>query len=164
MLSRTGLALGLLLAASTAAMAQNATETWRLGGLKMPESVIFDQANDRLIVGNMATFGPDGGADGYLSIVSPDGKLVTEQWATGLNDPKGMAIVGDKLYGPGTSSEFVEWVETGMTDALRDRLGHDRHALHAYRCTIEHPRTGERMTFTAPLAPDLEALWSAVEP
>ena len=64
----------------------------------MPESVIFDKANDRLIVGNMATFGPDGGADGYLSIVSPDGKLVTEQWTSGLTDPKGMAIVGDSLF------------------------------------------------------------------
>ncbi|UJR80375.1 RluA family pseudouridine synthase [Sandaracinus amylolyticus] len=76
----------------------------------------------------------------------------------------GHPIVGDKLYGPGTSSEFVEWVETGMTDALRGRLGHERHALHAYRCTIEHPRTGARMTFTAPLASDLEALWASVEP
>lgn len=76
----------------------------------------------------------------------------------------GHPIVGDKLYGPGTSSEFVEWVETGMTDALRARLGHDRHALHAHRCTIEHPRSGERMTFTAPLAPDLQALWSSLEP
>ena len=60
--------------------------------------MIFDKANNRLIVGNMVTFGPDGGADGYLSIVSPDGKLVTEQWTTGLTDPKGMAIVGDSLF------------------------------------------------------------------
>ncbi len=112
MLLRTGLALGLLLAASTTAMAQGVTETWRLAGLKMPESVIFDKANDRLIVGNMVTFGPDGGADGYLSIVSPDGKLVTEQWTTGLTDPKGMAIVGDKLYVADTNG----LVEIGLGD------------------------------------------------
>ena len=98
MLLRMSLAIGLLAAGTLGAAAQTATETWRLGGLKMPESVIFDKANNRLIVGNMVTFGPDGGADGYLSIVSPDGKLVTEQWTTGLTDPKGMAIVGDSLF------------------------------------------------------------------
>ena len=98
MFLRASLALGLIAAATLPASAQSATETWKLSGLKSPESVIFDKANNRLIVGNMATFGPDGGADGYLSIVSPDGKLVTEQWTTGLSDPKGMAIVGDTLY------------------------------------------------------------------
>ncbi len=98
MLWRMSLAIGLMAAGTVSAMAESATEAWRLGGLKMPESVIFDKANNRLIVGNMATFGPDGGADGYLSIVSPDGQLVTEKWATGLNDPKGMAIVGDSLF------------------------------------------------------------------
>jgi len=98
MLLRLSLAIGLLAAGTLSASAEGATESWRLGGLKMPESVIFDKANNRLIVGNMVTFGPDGGADGYLSIVSPDGKLVTEQWAVGLSDPKGMAIVGDTLF------------------------------------------------------------------
>lgn len=98
MFLRLSLAIGLVAATILGASAQSATESWRLGGLKTPESVIFDQANNRLIVGNMVTFGPDGGADGYLSIVSPDGKLVTEQWTTGLSDPKGMAIVGDSLF------------------------------------------------------------------
>ncbi len=98
MLLRLSFAIGLLAAGTLSASAQTATETWRLGGLKMPESVIFDKANNRLIVGNMVTFGPDGGTDGYLSIVSPEGQLVTEQWATGLSDPKGMAIIGDSLF------------------------------------------------------------------
>lgn len=73
----------------------------------------------------------------------------------------GHPIVGDKLYGPDESRAFLEYVETGMTDSLRSQLGHDRQALHAYRCSIAHPRTGARMTFTAPLAADLEALWRA---
>jgi len=98
MFLRLSLALGLVAATTFGAAAQTATESWRVGGLKMPESVIFDKANNRLIVGNMVSFGPDGGADGYLSIVSPDGKLVTEQWTVGLTDPKGMAIVGDSLF------------------------------------------------------------------
>jgi len=98
MFLRLSLAVGLVAATTFGAAAQTATESWRLGGLKMPESVIFDKANNRLIVGNMVSFGPEGGADGYLSIVSPDGKLTTEQWTKGLTDPKGMAIVGDSLF------------------------------------------------------------------
>lgn len=101
MQSRTTLTIAIACAvalSATGAEAQSAAEVWRLGGLAMPESVIFDTGNNRLIVGNMATFGPDGGADGYLSIVSPEGEMVTERWATGLKDPKGMAIVGDKLF------------------------------------------------------------------
>ena len=77
MLLRLSLAIGLMAAGTLTASAQTATESWRLGGLKMPESVIFDTTNNRLIVGNMVTFGPDGGADGYLSIVSPEGKLMS---------------------------------------------------------------------------------------
>lgn len=80
------------------AQAQEATEVWKLGGFKTPESVLHDGANDRIIVGNMVTFGPDGGTDGYLSLVSMDGQMVEEQWVTGLMDPKGMGIVGDKLF------------------------------------------------------------------
>lgn len=98
MLLRVSIAVGLMLAGTAGASAQTATEAWRLGGFKMPESVIFDKANDRLIIGNMGVFGPDGGADGTLSIVSPDGQLVTADWATGLTDPKGMAILGDRLF------------------------------------------------------------------
>lgn len=92
------LALGLVAAGTLSATAQTATEAWRLGGFKTPESVIFDKANNRLIIDNIGAFGPDGGTDGYLSIVSPEGQLVTEQWVTGLTDPKGMAIVGDSLF------------------------------------------------------------------
>ena len=93
-----GLSLGFLVAGTLSASAQTATEAWRLGGFKTPESVIFDKANNRLIIDNIGAFGPDGGTDGYLSIVSPEGKLVTEQWVTGLSDPKGMAIIGDSLF------------------------------------------------------------------
>lgn len=97
-LSALALSSVLLVMSMVPAHALDATESWRLGGLKMPESVMVDAANNRLIVGNMGVFGPDGGADGYLSIVSMDGRMVTEKWATGLIDPKGMAIVGDRLF------------------------------------------------------------------
>ena len=72
----------------------------------------------------------------------------------------GHPIVGDKLYGPEREAPFVEHIETGMTPELLARLGHERHALHAYRLTIEHPIHKTPITLEAPLTPDLVALWA----
>ncbi len=72
----------------------------------------------------------------------------------------GHPIVGDKLYGPEREEPFLEYIETGMTDSLRARVGHERQALHAHRTALQHPRTGEPFVVTSPLAPDLEALWN----
>jgi len=73
----------------------------------------------------------------------------------------GHAIVGDKLYGPDGSEPFLEQIETGMTEALRRWVGHDRQALHAHRVTVEHPHTGEQLVVESPLAADLQTLWSS---
>lgn len=88
----------LMVTASTSVFADEFTENWRLSGFETPESALYDAANDRIIVSNIAGFGPDTGMDGYLSLVSTDGELLEQKWATGLMDPKGMAIVGDRLY------------------------------------------------------------------
>jgi hypothetical protein len=44
---------------------------------------------------------PDGqphNGDGYVSVVSLDGELITEKYIDGLNDPKGMDIYKDTLW------------------------------------------------------------------
>jgi 23S rRNA pseudouridine1911/1915/1917 synthase len=74
----------------------------------------------------------------------------------------GHPIVGDKLYGPDKEAAFLEYLETGMTDALRSRLGHHRQALHAHRMTLDHPATGDRLTISSPFPPDLAELWSSL--
>ena len=71
----------------------------------------------------------------------------------------GHPIIGDKLYGPEGVQTFLDYIETGMTDDLLDRLGHGRHALHAYELHFTHPSTGEQTTLRAPLSDDLVALW-----
>jgi len=73
----------------------------------------------------------------------------------------GFPIIGDKLYGPEGIEPFLEYIETGMTDALRHRLGHERHALHAHELEFTHPSSGEPMVLQAPLAQDLVGLWGA---
>jgi 23S rRNA pseudouridine1911/1915/1917 synthase len=71
----------------------------------------------------------------------------------------GFPIIGDKLYGPEGSQPFLDYIETGMTDELVLRLGHDRQALHAYELELTHPSTGEATTLTAPFPEDLVRLW-----
>ncbi len=67
--------------------------------LRTPESVQFDPQGKRLFVANMNKVNvenPDG--DGFISVLSTDGKIKTLQWATGLNDPKGMGILKNSLF------------------------------------------------------------------
>ena len=71
----------------------------------------------------------------------------------------GFPIVGDKLYGPEGVQPFLDYIESGMTDELVERLGHTRHALHAHRLTFPHPANGSLMTLDAPLPEDLRRLW-----
>ena len=71
----------------------------------------------------------------------------------------GIFIVGDPLYSGNQRGVFLsdfkrKW--NGDTDEERPLLS--RLALHAWRITLAHPRTGERMTFTAPYPRDLEAV------
>ncbi len=73
----------------------------------------------------------------------------------------GFPIIGDKLYGPEGSQPFLDYIETGMTDELLQRLGHERQALHAYELEFAHPSTGESTTLKAPLPEDLVRLWGA---
>ncbi|MCP1382103.1 SMP-30/gluconolactonase/LRE family protein [Runella salmonicolor] len=67
--------------------------------LRTPESVQYDPQGKRLFVANMNKVNvenPDG--DGFISVLSTDGKIKTLQWATGLNDPKGMGIIKNSLF------------------------------------------------------------------
>ena len=73
----------------------------------------------------------------------------------------GHPILGDKLYGPDGAGIFAEIIAQGLTPDILARLGHPRHALHAHRLALSHPRTGVRLEIVSPLAPDLEARFRA---
>lgn len=75
-----------------------AGELWRASGLEQPESALFDAANKRIIVSNIVGNAGDVDGNGYLSVLTLDGKTVTQHWTDGMDAPKGMAISGGKLY------------------------------------------------------------------
>ncbi|HIM09038.1 MAG TPA: GTP-binding protein [Gammaproteobacteria bacterium] len=71
---------------------------WELDGLSNPESVIYDSQLNHLYVSNINGGPNDKDGNGFISIVSMDGRIINEKWMTGLNAPKGLAIYDRTLY------------------------------------------------------------------
>ena len=70
-----------------------AHETKKITGLKMPESAIAAK-DGRIFVSEIGEFGKDG--DGQITVIDKNGEL--KVFAQGLDDPKGLAIVGNDLF------------------------------------------------------------------
>lgn len=67
-------------------------------------------------------------------------------------------IVGDKLYGPDPAL-MLEYLETGWTESLAERLRLPRHALHASDVYFRHPITQQAVHYHCPLSSDLHEFW-----
>jgi hypothetical protein len=73
-------------------------------GIATPESVLYDEANDRYLVSNINGKPDDADNNGYISEVSPDGKLLKQKFIAGgvdkvkLDAPKGTGIFAGILY------------------------------------------------------------------
>ena len=92
-----------LLAFSSSALAASAPQLvkkWETAAeLKTPESVLFDPAGKVLYVSNIdgkEPWGKDGA--GSIAKVGLDGKIIAVEWVKGMNAPKGMGLVKDRLY------------------------------------------------------------------
>jgi len=68
-------------------------------------------------------------------------------------------IIGDSLYGGRTGNQYRR------QDPRLDFLSRcvERQMLHAWRLTLDHPRSRERMTFESPLAEDMQAFLDGFE-
>jgi sugar lactone lactonase YvrE len=75
-----------------------AEEVWSLDGFNTPESVLYDAKRNVLYVTNIAGEATAKDGVGYLSQVSPDGKLKTAEWVKGFDAPKGLVMKGDTLF------------------------------------------------------------------
>ena len=78
--------------------AAQAGELWRATGFEQPESALVDAAHNRIVVSNIAGNPGEADGNGYLSLLSMDGKVIARHWVDGMDAPKGMAISGGKLY------------------------------------------------------------------
>ena len=92
------LASSLLFITSASADAEKPELIWELDGLSNPESVVYDSKLNHLYVSNVNGGPNDKDGNGFISIVSMDGRIINEKWMTGLNAPKGLALHGRTLY------------------------------------------------------------------
>jgi 23S rRNA pseudouridine1911/1915/1917 synthase len=72
----------------------------------------------------------------------------------------GYPIVGDKIYGPDEQC-YLDFVQSGWTDELEQKLLLPRHALHA--SVLEFPYDEETVHTEAPLTPDLQAFLDSAD-
>ena len=74
------------------------TQRWSIDNLNQPESVVADMRSDILYVSNINGAPAELNGQGYISKITTAGKVLEQHWVTGLNAPKGMAIVGKYLF------------------------------------------------------------------
>ncbi len=66
---------------------------------KVPESVLYDESGKVMYVANIEGDQPwEKDGKGFISRLSPAGKILDLQWVSGLNAPKGMGIYKNRLY------------------------------------------------------------------
>lgn len=93
---------------------QTLAKVWTASeGLKTPESVLYDAKTNQIYVSNINGQPSVKDGNGFISVLSPDGKVIQSEWVTGLNAPKGQAIYNGKLY----VSDIDELVVISIADA-----------------------------------------------
>jgi sugar lactone lactonase YvrE len=96
--------LSLLMILSQAAFSQvyfskNVKQVWETEAeFKIPESVFYDRNSQMIYVANINGSPTEKDKNGFLSLLSADGKIIELQWVSGLNAPKGMNVHDGKLY------------------------------------------------------------------
>lgn len=75
------------------------TKLWETApGLKIPESVLYDPTSGIVYVSNIDGNPSEKDKSGFISTLSPEGKILKTDWATGLDAPKGMGILKNHLF------------------------------------------------------------------
>lgn len=90
--------------------APQVTKKFEVLGLPRCESVVFDTTSQHYFVS--VQNGQDKG-DGYISKVSLTGKIVSQKFIKGLDEPKGIVLLGDKLYVSDITSLIEADLKTG---------------------------------------------------
>jgi len=80
--------------------------------LNIPESVLKN--SDNIYVSNINGDPTQKNGAGYISKLSAEGKIMEQEWITGLNAPKGMGVFDNKLY----LTDIDQLVVVDMADAI----------------------------------------------
>ena len=75
----------------------------------------------------------------------------------------GFPIVGDKIYGQ-PDEIFLEYMEQGATDMVRQAVGFPRQCLHARSIAMPHPVSGQILKVVAPLPEDMQRIVDGERP
>lgn len=79
--------------------AQTLTVKWKSDTLlRVPESVLADMKNNILYVSNINGKPDAKDGNGFISRLTPDGKIKNLEWVKGLDAPKGMGLFKNTLY------------------------------------------------------------------
>lgn len=73
-------------------------QRWSIENLDQPESVVVDPNSGRLFISNINGAPLELNGKGYISMASNQGKMLKQVWAKGMDAPKGLAVVEDRLY------------------------------------------------------------------
>ena len=71
---------------------------WRIDGFDGPESALYDSKRKVIYVSNLNGPPTEKNGQGYIATLTPSGGLITKAWVTGLDAPKGLALVDNTLY------------------------------------------------------------------
>jgi len=103
---------------SIAASAQTLTLRWKTDTLlRVPESVLLDSKNNVLYVSCINGKSGEKDGNGSIAKVTTDGKIITAEWVTGLDAPKGMGLFKNNLYVADLSRVVVIDILTGKITA-----------------------------------------------
>ena len=104
-MSRSLFALFIPIGASAALFAQTPAQTtaptplWTIStGLASPESAYYHEASNSIFVSNINGQPLEKDANGYITRITPSGRVLAEKWATGLNAPKGIRSIGNTIW------------------------------------------------------------------
>lgn len=91
------------------------TPIWTLtDGIQNPESAYLDRESGFLFLSNVAGDSATKDGVGWISKLSPDGKVITAQWVTGLNAAKGLRSFGGVLYVSDLTEVVAIDIKTGQ--------------------------------------------------
>jgi len=92
------IAVTVLLGAGLAQAGTDPAPLWETSGFSGPESALYDAKRKLIFVSNVDGQPNEKDGKGSISILSAGGKMINAAWQSGLNAPKGLAMVGERLY------------------------------------------------------------------